>query len=65
MTTTNRIKVKWLGDRQEHPVVGVLEHGQKYDVPEDLGKAWCDQGAAEPESAEAHKVTRGPRREKE
>jgi len=55
----NLIKVKWLGASCVHPELGDLIQGQKYDVPEDLGRAWCAQGAADPETAEAHKVTRG------
>lgn len=55
----NLIKVKWLGPDQAHPELGDLKHGEKYDVPEDLGKAWITQGVADPETAEAHKVARG------
>lgn len=55
----NFLKIKWLAGRQYHPEVGELEPGSKYDVREDLAKAWCEQGAAEPETAEAPKVVRG------
>ena len=62
---TNLIKVRWIGPSQVHHELGELVNGEKYDVPEDLGKAWVAQGVADPETAEAHKLTRGGRREKE
>ena len=55
----NKIKVRWIGPSQHHHEFGVLEHGVEYEVPEDLGKAWCDQGFADPQTAEAHKVVKG------
>lgn len=55
----NLIKVRWVASSQVHPDLGLLQQGEEYDVPEQLGKAWCDQGAADPQTAEAHRVARG------
>lgn len=56
----NLIKIRWLASDQVHPLVGDMRKGEDYDVPEDLGKAWIDQGVADhPQTAEAHKVARG------
>lgn len=62
---TNTVKVKWIGPTQAHHELGELVKGETYQVPEELAKAWVKQGVADPESAEAHKVTRGAGRGKE
>lgn len=59
--TANTIRVKWIGPSQSHHELGELVQGETYQVPEELGKAWVKQGVADPQSAEAHKLTRGTR----
>jgi len=42
------MNIVWAMPPQVHPAVGDLEPGQTYTVPDALGAAWCEQGAARP-----------------